>query len=134
MLNRIAGLVAIATVGLAALSNSADAARFSNKGPSFSAGHRTMNPGRHIYPTRPSFSAGHRTTNPGRHIYPKRPSFTAGHATINPGRYGRRSFRSATGVARSKAACGTWVCTWRTSSGGCLVWEKTVCKIINPFD
>lgn len=114
MLNRIAGLVAIATVGLAALSNSADAARFSNKGASFATGHRTM--------------------NPGRHIYPKRPSFTAGHATINPGRHGRRSFRSATGVARSKAACGTWVCTWRTSSGGCLVWEKTVCKIINPFD
>ena len=37
-------------------------------------------------------------------------------------------------VPRSGAPCGVLVCTWRTSGGGCLVWEKTKCKIINPFD
>ena len=41
------------------------------------------------------------------------------------------SFASAT---KSRGACGVWICTWRTSDGGCLVWEKSKCKIINPFD
>lgn len=32
--------------------------------------------------------------------------------------------------------CGVWRCTWPTSGGGCLVWEKTLCKIktIDPFE
>lgn len=32
--------------------------------------------------------------------------------------------------------CGVWRCTWPTSGGGCLVWEKTLCKIktIDPFN
>jgi len=35
---------------------------------------------------------------------------------------------------RSKAPCGVWICTWKTSDGGCLVKEKTKCKVIDPFD
>lgn len=40
--------------------------------------------------------------------------------------------------SRSSAGekCGVWRCTWPTSGGGCLVWEKTACKIktIDPFE
>jgi hypothetical protein len=75
MLNRIALLVAVATIGLAAASNSANAAQSSSK--------------------------------------PRPLSF---------------------GATSSKGPCGVWICTWKTSGGGCLVWEKTKCKVINPFD
>ena len=34
---------------------------------------------------------------------------------------------------QSAGACGVWRCTWPTGNGGCLVWEKTKCKVINPF-
>jgi len=37
-------------------------------------------------------------------------------------------------ATQSSGPCGVWRCTWRTSDGGCLVWEKTKCKVINPFD
>ena len=36
-------------------------------------------------------------------------------------------------TTQSGGACGVWRCTWPTSNGGCLVWEKTRCKVINPF-
>jgi hypothetical protein len=39
------------------------------------------------------------------------------------------------GTASAGGRCGVWVCTWPVSGGGCLVWEKTLCKIktIDPF-
>jgi hypothetical protein len=116
MLNRIAFLVAIASIGLAAAADSADAARFSAKGSFAANGHARVNPGRQILPRNPSFTAGR------------------GHVTMIPGRHSRPGFRAMTGVAQAKGACGVWVCTWPTSGGGCLVWEKTACKTINPFE
>jgi hypothetical protein len=49
-------------------------------------------------------------------------------------RSGSRSFSARASSAGGR--CGTWVCTWPTSGGGCLVWEKTLCKIktIDPFN
>jgi hypothetical protein len=49
-------------------------------------------------------------------------------------RSGPRSLR--VGTASAGGRCGVWVCTWPTSGGGCLVWEKTACKIktIDPFN
>jgi hypothetical protein len=95
MLNRIALLIAVATIGLAAASNSANAARSS----------------------------------------PKKPYFATSHTATNYSRYDRPSPRRLSfGAASSKGPCGVWICTWKTSGGGCLVWEKTVCKVINPFD
>jgi hypothetical protein len=40
------------------------------------------------------------------------------------------------GTRSGAGKCGTWVCTWPISGGGCLVWEKTLCKIktIDPFN
>lgn len=97
MLNRIALLVAVATIGLAAASNSSNAAQSSRNGPYFT----TSQP----------------TTNHGR-----------------ANRSGPRSFSA--GATSAGGRCGVWVCTWPTSGGGCLVWEKTVCKIktIDPFN
>lgn len=43
-----------------------------------------------------------------------------------------RSLKFST--TQSGGPCGVWRCTWPTSDGGCLVWEKTKCKVINPFD
>ncbi len=95
MLNRIALSVAVATIGLAAASNSANAAQSS----------------------------------------PQRPNFTTSNPTTNYGRYNRPSPRPLSfGATRSNGPCGVWICTWPTSGGGCLVWEKTKCKTINPFD
>ena len=100
MLNRIALLVAVATIGLAAASNSANAAQSS--------------------PQRPNFANSQPATNFGR---------------TNYGRHDRPSPRRLSfGAASSKGPCGVWICTWPTSGGGCLVWEKTKCKVINPFD
>lgn len=116
MLNRIALLVAITSIGLAAVADSADAARSSARGSLVANSHARAMPGRHFVP-------GNR-------------SFTPRHATTVPGRHGGLGLRSLTPrAANGKTACGTWVCTWRTSDGGCLVWEKTACKIkiIYPF-
>ena len=46
---------------------------------------------------------------------------------------GTRSRALKFSTTQSGGACGVWRCTWRTSDGGCLVWEKTRCKVINPF-
>jgi hypothetical protein len=49
-------------------------------------------------------------------------------------RSGPRSLR--VGTASASGRCGIWVCTWPVSGGGCLVWQKTLCKIktIDPFN
>jgi hypothetical protein len=94
MSNRVALLVAVATIGFAAASNSADAAQSSHNRPHFTKSHPAISYGRH------------------------RPA---------PRSLGFR-------VHSSKGPCGVWVCTFPTSGGGCLVWEKTLCKVINPFD
>lgn len=47
----------------------------------------------------------------------------------------RKSARRLTTAAGGGGQkCGVWRCTWPTSDGGCLVWEKTVCKTIDPFN
>ncbi len=49
----------------------------------------------------------------------------------------RRPVRRIVSASRSAGEkCGVWRCTWPTSGGGCLVWEKTLCKIktIDPFE
>lgn len=42
--------------------------------------------------------------------------------------------RLTTTASPSGEKCGVWRCTWPTSNGGCLVWEKTKCKTIDPFN
>lgn len=44
-----------------------------------------------------------------------------------------RHAKPRTFTSSVRAGSGVWRCTWPTSGGGCLVWEKTACKIINPF-
>lgn len=46
----------------------------------------------------------------------------------------QRVRRLTTTASPGGEPCGVWRCTWPTSGGGCLVWEKTKCKIINPFE
>jgi hypothetical protein len=112
MLNRIVLLAAIA-IGLAAAPNGANAAQFSPARSVFAAGHAPANLGR---PGGLGYLG--RLGHPGR-----------------PGGLGPRSFRFGAASADG-AKCGVWVCTWRTGNGGCLVWEKTACKIktIDPFN
>jgi hypothetical protein len=51
---------------------------------------------------------------------------------VGNGRSRSRSLKLS--ATQSSGPCGVWQCTWRTGDGGCLVWEKTKCKVINPFD
>jgi len=67
----------------------------------------------------------------------KRAVFVKNQKPINASRIhrsGPRSLRAGTTSGAGK--CGTWICTWPISGGGCLVWEKTLCKIktIDPFN
>lgn len=47
-----------------------------------------------------------------------------------------RGFRLGGGGAKPVQVCSGWKCTWPTSGGGCLVWEKSCkdIKIIDPFN
>lgn len=47
---------------------------------------------------------------------------------------GPRGLRFGTG--QPAEVCGPWKCTWRTSDGGCLAWERSCKKVrtIDPFD
>jgi hypothetical protein len=96
MLSRML-LLAVASVGLLAGSNSADAASSSRQKPQL-------------------------TTSKAATIH------------VRPHRSGPPSFSARASSAGGR--CGTWICTWPTSGGGCLVWEKTLCKIktIDPFN
>lgn len=40
------------------------------------------------------------------------------------------------GSVRPVEVCGPWKCTWRTSDGGCLAWERSCKKVrtIDPFN
>lgn len=56
---------------------------------------------------------------------------------IHPVRNDRQPVRRIVSSSRSAGEkCGVWRCTWPLSGGGCLVWEKTLCKIktIDPFN
>lgn len=56
---------------------------------------------------------------------------------IEPVRNDRKPIRRIVAASQSAGEkCGVWRCTWPLSGGGCLVWEKTLCKIktIDPFN
>jgi hypothetical protein len=127
MLNRIALIAAVATVGLAAAADSADAARFTAKGPSVGTG-RHIGVARHVGIRH----VGIRHVGINRHVGVARHAGIARHFTPIPGRHVRHGVGRLT-VAGANAPCGKWICTWPTSGGGCLVWEKTLCRVINPF-
>lgn len=40
------------------------------------------------------------------------------------------------GTVSPVEVCGPWKCTWRTSDGGCLTWERSCKKVrtIDPFN
>ncbi len=40
------------------------------------------------------------------------------------------------GATKPAEVCGPWKCTWRTSDGGCLTWERSCKKVrtIDPFN
>lgn len=64
-------------------------------------------------------------------------SVESGQTLIHPVRNDRQPVRRIVSSSQSAGEkCGVWRCTWPTSGGGCLVWEKTLCKIktIDPFD
>ena len=131
-------LVAIAAIGIAAAADTADAARFAGKGPSIGAT-RHAGIARHVGLARHVGAIRHVGINRHvgiRHVGVARHVGIGRHFTPVPGRHARLGFRVMTGAAQAKGTCGTWVCTWPTSNGGCLVWEKTLCKVktINPFE
>lgn len=55
-------------------------------------------------------------------------------SSIHLVRKDRARSRLKLNFTQSGGACGVWKCTWPLSNGGCLVWEKTRCKVINPFE
>jgi hypothetical protein len=119
MSNRTVLLAAIASIGLAAASNVVNAAPFSPARGGFAAGHAGPNLGG----ARGLGQFG-RLGGLGRPGHPGR-----------PGALGPRSLRFGAAVG-DRPKCGVWVCTWPLSGGGCLVWEKSLCKIktIDPFN
>lgn len=125
MSNRTVLLAAIAIIGLAVASNGVNAAPFSPARTGFAAGHAGPGLGRPNLGGsglgqfgRPNLGWTGRLGHPGR-----------------PGALGPRSLRFGAAVG-DPPKCGEWVCTWPLSGGGCLVWEKSLCKIktIDPFN
>jgi hypothetical protein len=117
MSNRTVLLAAIATIALAAASNGVNAAPFSPARLGFAAGHAGPGFGR------PNLGGSWGLGHPGR------PNL-GGTRALGP-----RSLRFGAAVG-DPPKCGVWVCTWPLSGGGCLVWEKSLCKIktIDPFN
>ena len=66
---------------------------------------------------------------------PQRPMATAEQSDLQLIAAQRQRVRRLTTMANPGGEpCGVWRCTWPTSNGGCLIWEKTKCKTINPFE
>ena len=124
MSNRTVLLAAIATIALAAASNGVNAAPFSPARLGFAAGHAGPGLGRPNLGGSGGLGQFGRLGGLGRPGHPGRP-----HAL------GPRSLRFGAAVG-DPPKCGVWVCTWPLSGGGCLVWEKSLCKIktIDPFN